>query len=73
MQRLFVLGFEIVWLICLQIQSALFTEDLRQVVKHVGSLFPSLRLYATGWSVGANILVRYLGQVLSCLLPLNVL
>ncbi|KAG0587589.1 hypothetical protein KC19_2G175400 [Ceratodon purpureus] len=45
-----------------QIQSALFTDDMGQVVKHIASLFPSLRVYATGWSVGANILVRYLGQ-----------
>ncbi|KAG0570302.1 hypothetical protein KC19_6G152600 [Ceratodon purpureus] len=45
-----------------QFYSASFTEDLRQVVKHVGSVFPSLRLYAAGWSLGANILVRYVGQ-----------
>jgi hypothetical protein len=45
-----------------QFYSASFTEDLRQVVKHTASLFPSLRVYAAGWSLGANILVRYLGQ-----------
>lgn len=45
-----------------QFYSASFTEDLRQVVKHVGGLFPSSRLYAAGWSLGGNILVRYIGQ-----------
>ncbi|KAF3785244.1 Embryogenesis-associated protein [Nymphaea thermarum] len=42
--------------------SASFTEDLRQVVYHVGHCFPYSKLYAAGWSLGANILVRYLGQ-----------
>ena len=46
----------------LQFYSASFTEDLRQVVKHVGELLPNSRLYAAGWSLGGNILVRYLGQ-----------
>lgn len=45
-----------------QFYSASFTEDLRQVVKHVGGLFPNSRLYAAGWSLGGNILVRYIGQ-----------
>lgn len=45
-----------------QFYSASFTEDLREVVKHVGALFPHSRLYAVGWSLGANILVRYIGQ-----------
>ncbi|KAH7282286.1 hypothetical protein KP509_35G023600 [Ceratopteris richardii] len=45
-----------------QFYSASFTEDLRQVVKHVGHLFPNSRLYAAGWSLGGNILVRYIGQ-----------
>uniref|UniRef100_A0A7I4CUT1 AB hydrolase-1 domain-containing protein n=2 Tax=Physcomitrium patens TaxID=3218 RepID=A0A7I4CUT1_PHYPA len=45
-----------------QFYSASFTEDLRQVVKHTAFLFPSKRVYAAGWSLGANILVRYLGQ-----------
>jgi predicted alpha/beta-fold hydrolase len=51
---------KVLWL--LQFYSASFTEDLRQVVKHVGTSFPTSRLYAAGWSLGANILVRYLGQ-----------
>ncbi|XP_031496238.1 embryogenesis-associated protein EMB8 isoform X1 [Nymphaea colorata] len=45
-----------------QFYSASFTEDLRQVVYHVGHCFPYSKLYAAGWSLGANILVRYLGQ-----------
>ncbi|CAI5534827.1 unnamed protein product [Closterium sp. Naga37s-1] len=45
-----------------QFYSASFTEDLRQVVRHVAALQPLSRLYAAGWSLGANILVRYLGQ-----------
>ncbi|XP_024378237.1 embryogenesis-associated protein EMB8 [Physcomitrium patens] len=45
-----------------QFYSGSFTEDLRQVVKHAAFLFPSLRIYAAGWSLGANILVRYCGQ-----------
>ncbi|GJP54053.1 hypothetical protein CLOM_g13169 [Closterium sp. NIES-68] len=45
-----------------QFYSASFTEDLRQVVRHVAALQPLARLYAAGWSLGANILVRYLAQ-----------
>lgn len=60
----------------LQFYSASFTEDLRQVVKHTAFLFPSKRVYAAGWSLGANILVRYLGQVslfLPCFLNMSLL
>ncbi|CAI5475257.1 unnamed protein product [Closterium sp. Yama58-4] len=45
-----------------QFYSASFTEDLRQVVRHVAALQPLSRLYAAGWSLGANILVRYIAQ-----------
>ncbi|KAJ9706339.1 hypothetical protein PVL29_001721 [Vitis rotundifolia] len=45
-----------------QFYSASFTEDLRQVVAHVANRYPNANLYAVGWSLGANILVRYLGQ-----------
>ncbi|XP_047336010.1 embryogenesis-associated protein EMB8-like [Impatiens glandulifera] len=45
-----------------QFYSASFIEDIREVVVHVGSRYPDSNLYAIGWSVGANILVRYLGQ-----------
>lgn len=47
----------------LQFYSASYTEDIREVVRHVGSRYPEARLYAAGWSIGANILVHYLGQV----------
>ena len=47
----------------LQFYSASYTEDIRQVVRHVGSRYPEAKLYAAGWSIGANILVHYLGQV----------
>lgn len=42
--------------------SASFTGDLRQVVDHVSSRYPECNIYAAGWSLGANILVRYLGE-----------
>lgn len=45
-----------------QFYSASFTGDLRQVVAHVGDRYPKANLYAVGWSLGANILVRYLGE-----------
>ncbi|KAL2610814.1 hypothetical protein R1flu_022506 [Riccia fluitans] len=45
-----------------QFYSASFTEDLRQVVNYVANRFLDSRVYATGWSLGANILVRYLAQ-----------
>ncbi|KAK1258391.1 Embryogenesis-associated protein EMB8 [Acorus gramineus] len=46
----------------MQFYSASFTEDLRHVVKHVGTRYPGSRLYTVGWSLGANILVRYLAE-----------
>lgn len=54
----------------MQFYSASFTGDIREVVAHVGNLYPNANLYAVGWSLGANILVRYLGQVGSQFLPL---
>ncbi|XP_059662142.1 embryogenesis-associated protein EMB8 [Cornus florida] len=45
-----------------QFYSASFIEDLREVVTHVSTRYPKANLYAAGWSLGANILVRYLGQ-----------
>ncbi|XP_072958521.1 embryogenesis-associated protein EMB8 [Typha angustifolia] len=45
-----------------QFYSASFTEDLCQVVDHVSTRYPKSNIYAVGWSLGANILVRYLGQ-----------
>lgn len=48
---------------CMQFYSASYTDDLREVVHHVSCRYPKANLYALGWSLGANILVRYLGQV----------
>ncbi|KAK9145744.1 hypothetical protein Sjap_005647 [Stephania japonica] len=45
-----------------QFYSASYTEDIRMVVKHVKTLYPSANVYAVGWSLGGNILVRYLGE-----------
>lgn len=47
----------------MQFYSASYTEDIREVVRHVSSRYPEAKLYAAGWSIGANILVHYLGQV----------
>ena len=47
----------------MQFYSASFTGDLREVVAHVRGRYPTANLYAVGWSLGANILVRYLGEV----------
>nr|GME12104.1 embryogenesis-associated protein EMB8 [Ipomoea batatas] len=46
----------------MQFYSASFLGDIYEVVAHVGSRYPKANLYAVGWSLGANILVRYLGQ-----------
>ncbi|XP_054825459.1 embryogenesis-associated protein EMB8-like isoform X1 [Prosopis cineraria] len=45
-----------------QLYSASFLGDLREVISHVNKLYPDANIYAVGWSLGANILVRYLGQ-----------
>ncbi|KAL8138897.1 hypothetical protein V2J09_004898 [Rumex salicifolius] len=45
-----------------QFYSASFTGDIRQVVGHVTGRYPKANVYAIGWSLGANILVRYLGE-----------
>ncbi|ONK56747.1 uncharacterized protein A4U43_C10F12330 [Asparagus officinalis] len=42
--------------------SASFTDDLSQVVDHVSARYTKSNIYAVGWSLGANILVRFLGQ-----------
>ncbi|MBA0859529.1 hypothetical protein Goshw_007826 [Gossypium schwendimanii] len=36
---------------------------MREVVEHVSGIYPEANLYAAAWSLGANILVRYLGDV----------
>jgi predicted alpha/beta-fold hydrolase len=45
-----------------QFYSASFTGDTRAVVEHVRARYPTCDLLACGWSLGANILVRYLGE-----------
>lgn len=45
-----------------KLYSASFTDDLRAVVKHVQEAWPSAQVTATGWGLGANILLRYLGE-----------
>ncbi|PWA50446.1 hypothetical protein CTI12_AA472430 [Artemisia annua] len=42
--------------------SASFTGDIGEVIVELSSRYPDANLYAAGWSLGANILVRYLGQ-----------
>lgn len=43
--------------------SASFLGDLDEVVKHIDTRYPKANLYGVGWSMGANILVQYLGKV----------
>ncbi|ESQ43657.1 hypothetical protein EUTSA_v10013194mg [Eutrema salsugineum] len=39
-----------------------WTEDLRKVIDHIHSQFPEAPLFAVGTSIGANVLVKYLGE-----------
>ncbi|XP_057977254.1 embryogenesis-associated protein EMB8-like [Malania oleifera] len=39
-----------------------WTEDTREVINHLHRRYPKAPLYAVGTSVGANILVKYLGE-----------
>lgn len=45
-----------------QFYSASFTEDTREVIAYVRERYPDSTLFAAGWSLGANILVNYLGE-----------
>ena len=47
----------------LQFYSASFLGDMSEGVALVNNRYPKANVYAVGWSLGANILVRYLGQV----------
>ncbi|KAL3834899.1 hypothetical protein ACJIZ3_009635 [Penstemon smallii] len=52
-----------------QFYSASFLGDISEVVEHISNRYPRTNLYAAGWSIGANILVQYVGQEShSCLL-----
>ncbi|KAG5229329.1 embryogenesis-associated protein [Salix suchowensis] len=49
--------------------SAGWTEDVRKVIDHIHCQYPEAPLYAVGTSIGANILVKYLGEDgVNCLL-----
>ncbi|XP_044490795.1 phospholipase ABHD3 isoform X1 [Mangifera indica] len=39
-----------------------WTEDIRKIVEHIHSQYPEAPLYVVGTSIGANILVKYLGE-----------
>ncbi|KAG4215518.1 hypothetical protein ERO13_A01G183000v2 [Gossypium hirsutum] len=39
-----------------------WTEDLRKIIDHIRCEYPEAPLYAVGTSIGANILVKYLGE-----------
>lgn len=41
---------------------ASYTDDVRQMVRHVRGRYPRSRIYLVGYSLGANILVKYLGE-----------
>jgi hypothetical protein len=38
------------------------SSDIREVVPFVHARYPAAPLFAIGWSLGANILVNYLGE-----------
>ncbi|GMI87908.1 hypothetical protein like AT5G49950 [Hibiscus trionum] len=39
-----------------------WTEDVRKIIDHIHCEYPEAPLYAVGTSIGANILVKYLGE-----------
>ncbi|XP_007041252.2 PREDICTED: embryogenesis-associated protein EMB8 [Theobroma cacao] len=39
-----------------------WTEDVRKIIDHIRCEYPEAPLYAVGTSIGANILVKYLGE-----------
>ncbi|XP_021692168.2 embryogenesis-associated protein EMB8 isoform X2 [Hevea brasiliensis] len=39
-----------------------WTEDVRSIIDHIHREYPEAPLYAVGTSIGANILVKYLGE-----------
>lgn len=39
-----------------------FTEDIRRVVRHLKTLLPTSPIFLVGFSLGANLLVKYLGE-----------
>ncbi|KAJ2875978.1 hypothetical protein FB639_003944, partial [Coemansia asiatica] len=45
-----------------RVQSFGFTDDLRQVVEYLSATYPDSPLGAVGYSMGGNILTKYLGE-----------
>ena len=45
-----------------QFYSASFTGDIRAVVEELAGRWPEAKLFAVGWSLGANILTNFLGE-----------
>ncbi|KAF9426930.1 hypothetical protein BGZ94_005782 [Podila epigama] len=45
-----------------QLYSGSWTEDLRMAVKHIRKVLPEAKLMSVGFSLGANILVNYMGE-----------
>jgi len=45
-----------------QYYSASYTGDIREVVAHIQRTYPRSTLLACGWSLGANILIKYLAE-----------
>lgn len=45
-----------------QLYSALHTDDIRVAVLFITKMYPRARLIGVGFSLGANVLTRYLAQ-----------
>lgn len=45
-----------------QLYCGSWTEDLRMVVKHIRKTLPEAKLMSVGFSLGANILMNYMGE-----------
>ena len=45
-----------------QLYSALHTDDIRVAVMHISKLYPRAPLIGVGFSLGANVLTRYVAQ-----------
>jgi uncharacterized protein len=45
-----------------QLYSAGHTDDLRTALLYISNLYPNAPLLGVGFSLGANVLTRYLGQ-----------
>lgn len=45
-----------------QLYSACHTDDLRQTLLYLSAIFPKAPLLGVGYSLGANVLTRYLAE-----------